>query len=171
MVRCRARLLVYMAWSACWRSSAAWSPARARWVPKLPPMVTVLPWMRWGSASECWILAERAASPVVSVRGEDGEFVAAEPGDGVRGAHQVSEPPGDGEEDLVAGAVSVGVVDGLESFEIDIQHTDVGEPVLAEPWFQCGFESHVEQGAVHQAGERVVGRRRGASSSSAISGG
>jgi hypothetical protein len=45
-----ARLLVYMAWSACWRASVAWSPARARWVPMPPPMVAVLPWMRWGSA-------------------------------------------------------------------------------------------------------------------------
>jgi hypothetical protein len=127
LVRCRARLLVYMAWSACCRASAACSPARARWVPMLPPMVTVLPWMRWGSASECWIEGGAGGeSGGVGAGGEDGEFVAAEPGDGVRGAYRVSEPPGDGEEDLVAGAVSVGVVDGLESVEIDIQHTDVG---------------------------------------------
>ncbi len=60
------------------------------------------------------------------VPAEDGEFVAGETGDGVVRADGVLEPGRDCAQELVAGVVAEGVVDGFEAVEVDEQDADAG---------------------------------------------
>ena len=61
----------------------------------------------------------------IDARTDNREFIPAEPRDGVRRPGQFTQPASDGEQHLVAGVVAVGVVDGLEPVEIDVQHADI----------------------------------------------
>ena len=87
---------------------------------------------------------------------DDGELVAAEPGDEIAGPDAFLEARGHRFEQLVADHVSERIVDALELVDVDIEHrqmlscNDVGE-LLLEPF--------VEQRAVRQVGQRVVMRK------------
>ena len=108
-------------------------------------------------------LAERAAHAVgdqergvgVLARQQDGELVAAEPGD--RGAERDPplEPQADLLEHLVAVVVAERVVDLLEAVEVDQQQRDPRVHVRGR---DALLEALVEARAVRQAGERVVHR-------------
>ncbi len=54
---------------------------------------------------------------VVGAGQDDGELVAAEPGDQITGADVGADAGGDGFQDGVAGFVAEGVVDGFEAVE------------------------------------------------------
>ena len=85
---------------------------------------------------------------------QHGELVATETGDRVTGPGGGSEPFGHGDQQAVAGRVSEAVVDRLEVVEVQEQHGDrVGPPVAS---VHGVGEPVKEQGAVGQAGERVV---------------
>ena len=88
----------------------------------------------------------------VGVANEYRELVAAEPGGEILGADRAGEPVRELREQLVAGAVTPGVVDGLEPVEVEIEDGRRGaarELVL----------DRLEQvKAVRQAGEAVVVR-------------
>ena len=64
------------------------------------------------------------------------------------------EPPGNGDQLLVADLVAEAVVDDLEPVEVEEQHADA-PPVRASPP-QGGLEQVGEPGAVGQSGQRVV---------------
>ncbi len=85
---------------------------------------------------------------------ERGELVAAEAGRGVPGADGVLEPAGGLDQQLVAGLVADGVVDGLEAVEVDEEHG--GARVGDSPAGEGLLDALGEQGAVGQVGERVV---------------
>ena len=57
----------------------------------------------------------------VSAADEHRELVAAEPGGEILGANRAGEPLRERREQLVAGAVAPGVVDGLEAVEVEIE--------------------------------------------------
>ena len=54
--------------------------------------------------------------------GDDGEFVAAEPGDEIVAAHDAAEALRDVENQLVADVVAERIVDVLEVVEVDVEH-------------------------------------------------
>ena len=55
---------------------------------------------------------------------QDREFVASDPGDGIGVAHALVESDRDLDEELVPGIVAEGVVDSLESVEVDVKEED-----------------------------------------------
>ena len=83
----------------------------------------------------------------------DGEFVAAEPGDEIGLARAGSEAGGDRFQQLVADHVAERVVDALEFVDVDIEHRQL--PVRRDVG-QFALEPFVEQRAVRQIGQRVV---------------
>jgi hypothetical protein len=89
-------------------------------------------------------------------RGSDSELVAAESGDGVLRSHLCAESVCGGQQYLVAGGVSIGVIDRLERVQVDIQHTDITARRTTGGQRERGGEPGGEQDAVRQAGERVV---------------
>ena len=62
---------------------------------------------------------------------EHDELVAAQAREQVAAAQPVLQPPGDGEEQLVAGRVAVRVVDGLEAVEVEEQQGQRVSPTRA----------------------------------------
>ncbi len=85
---------------------------------------------------------------------EDSEFVAAETGNDVAGAHGAHEPFGDEFEGLVADVVAEGVVDDFKPVEVE---EDDGQHFLAAPRLGEGDRQLVAQhDSVGQAGQRVV---------------
>ncbi len=83
---------------------------------------------------------------------QDGELVAAEPGDHVAISDAQGEAPSDLGQQGVAGVVAEAVVDRLEVVQVDEQH---GDPVATLP-LEGGCGALAEQHPVGQAGEVVV---------------
>ncbi len=92
---------------------------------------------------------------VDEVLAQDHELVAAEAGHGVAGAQGHGQALGDAHQQPVAQAVAEAVVDHLEVVEVEEQHRH--PPVVALWPGQRPVEAVEQQGAVGQAGERVVG--------------
>ena len=67
-----------------------------------------------------------------------------------------AQPRGDRHEQAVAGGVAEAVVDGLEVVEVDEQHRQ--RPAEAAACAQRVLDAVEEQGAVGEAGQRVVER-------------
>ena len=91
---------------------------------------------------------------VVDVDADDGELVAAEPGDGVAGPDGVPQPGRGLHQQFVTGGVPGDVVDLLEAVDVEVQHPDrftrpsrPGQGVL---------DPVVQQVPVGQAGQRIV---------------
>ncbi len=85
---------------------------------------------------------------------DDGELVAAEPGQGVAGAAAPAQDVGHFSDQLVAGGVTVGVVDLLEV--IEVEHQDGAGGALAPRPRHRDLQVFVEAAAVLQAGQRVL---------------
>ena len=82
------------------------------------------------------------------------ELVPADPGDGVRRAHDRLEPARDGAQHLVARLVTAHVVDPLEAVEVDDEE---GERLLrATRSGERLLDTVVEERAIRQPGERVT---------------
>ena len=90
----------------------------------------------------------------MDVAAEDDELVAGEPAHDVAGPHCGLEALCEREEDLVAAGVPERVVDQLEVVEVDEEDREIGALLHRDEQF--AFELVVEQGAVAEAGERVV---------------
>jgi hypothetical protein len=82
------------------------------------------------------------------------ELVAPEPGDRVHLAHARLEPPGTQLDQPVAGGVAEGVVDALETVEVDDE--DSGHAVAAAQAGQRLLEALAQQLAVRQLRHRVM---------------
>ena len=95
-------------------------------------------------------LVERAAA----LLDEDGELVGAQPGHGVALPHGVQQPAGDLAQQAVAGFAPEAVVDALETVEVEIDDRRVEPAAPVAP--QGLLDPVAEQGAVGQAGQRVV---------------
>ena len=89
----------------------------------------------------------------VGVADEYRELVAAEPGGEILGADRAGEPVRELREQLVAGAVTPGVVDRLEAVEVEIE-----DGRRAVPQRELVLDRLEQVEAVRQAGERVVVR-------------
>ena len=83
----------------------------------------------------------------------DGELVAAKPGDEIGFLHAAAETERHRFEQLVADHVSERVVDALEFVDVDIEHRQL--PVVRDVR-QFFLEPFVKQSAVRQVGQRVV---------------
>ena len=88
------------------------------------------------------------------VRHQHGELVAAEARDGVDVPDHAEDPARDLDQDPVAGAVPETVVDRLELVEVEQQ--DARRPLAALRPGGGLADPVAEQGAVGQAGQRVV---------------
>ena len=86
--------------------------------------------------------------------GDDGELVAAEAGHQIVAAHDVAQPLGDVEDELVADVMAERVVDVLEVIEVDVEHRR-GRAAGAH-FVDHGFEPLAEIDAVGQAADRIV---------------
>src|SRR6185437_8635411 len=86
--------------------------------------------------------------------GDDGEFIAAEPGDEIVAAQDAAQPLRHVEDELVADRVAERVVDVLEVVEIDVEHR--GRWTAAAHFGDHGFQPLAEIDAVRQAAERIV---------------
>ena len=82
------------------------------------------------------------------------ELVAAEPGQGVAGADRARDPAGHRAQQLVADRMAERVVDLLEA--VEIEEEDRGHATFAAGMGQGLAEPVEQQGAVRQAGQRVV---------------
>ena len=88
--------------------------------------------------------------------GDDGELVAAEAGHQILAAHDVAQPLGDVEDELVADVMAERVVDVLEVIEVDVEHR--GGRAAGAHVVDHGFEPLAEIDAVGQAADRIVQR-------------
>ena len=86
--------------------------------------------------------------------GDDGELVAAEPGDHVVATQGAGEPLGDAADELVADRVAERVVDILEVVEIDVEHGR-GRTALAH-LLDHGLEPLAEEDAIGQPAKGIV---------------
>ena len=85
---------------------------------------------------------------------QDDEFVAAQSRNGVLGAQSLADALRQVDEQRVAGMVAVGVVDRLETVQVEEQHREIAlAPAGA---FDGLLHAVFEQNAVGQLGERVV---------------
>ena len=84
----------------------------------------------------------------------DGEFVAAEPGDGIGFAEQGTHAAGHLADQIVAGLVPERVVDLLEAVEVDYQQGNAVGPAPRRG--DGGIEPILEQGAIGQTRQLVV---------------
>ena len=84
------------------------------------------------------------------------ELVATEAGHRVAGAHDRTDPVGDGDQDLVAQLVTHRVVDRLEVVQVDEQQRDRVPAAEAAQSVQRTLDPLEQQRPVGQAGERVV---------------
>ena len=91
---------------------------------------------------------------VADIGEHHGELVSAETGEGVAVADMDSQPPGHGVQQLVAEGVAEGVVDRLETVQVQIQHRH--QPLIVLRRRQRLFQAFLQQQAVGQFGERVV---------------
>ena len=91
---------------------------------------------------------------VLHVLEEDGELVAAEPGDGVLRPQADGQPLAEADEQLIARAVSEAVVDDLEAVEIEEQHREQLASALGAR--QGMGEAIDEERSIGQAGERIA---------------
>ena len=90
----------------------------------------------------------------VQVLAQEHELVSGDPGQGVARPDQPREPVGDGEQQLVADVMAVGVVDLLEPVEVGEEDRGVGVRALGA---QGGvLEPLLQQQPVRQSGQRVV---------------
>jgi hypothetical protein len=87
---------------------------------------------------------------------DDGELVAAEPGDEIAGPDAFLEARGHRFEQLVADHVSERIVDALEFVDVDVEHRQV---LAFDDIDELLLEPFVEQRAVWQVGQRVVMRK------------
>ncbi len=85
---------------------------------------------------------------------DDGEFVAAHAGHDVAFAHALLQPRRDFNEKLVAGQVAIAVIDHLEAVEVEAEQGQMR--LMAVRAGQHPLHVLGEQGAVGQAGQRVV---------------
>ncbi len=103
----------------------------------------------------CELVGEARGEPqsVARVAGghDDPELLAAEPADDVRGPHGLAEDVGERDENLVAGAVPVDVVDALEV--VDVEHEDGDRVVRPADPVELGAQAVVEVAVVVEAGE------------------
>ncbi len=83
------------------------------------------------------------------------EFIAAETRQGIGGADRAVEAPGHIDQNLITDTVPEGIVDGLETIQVD-EH-DCQLLAAAPGQLDIVFQAVLQQGAVGQAGERVVG--------------
>jgi hypothetical protein len=99
-------------------------------------------------------LARRAL--VLDVGAQDGELVAAEPGDDVAGPGRLAQPRGDLQQQAVAGLVAEAVVDQLEVVEVQEEDRERAPErgLLAQP--------RQEAGAVGPAAVAAISVRRSA---------
>ena len=112
--------------------------------------------------SKCERVAQAGGDPggevldlvVGDVLEDDRELVAAEPGQGVPGAHHRAQPVGHLDEQRVAGGVAEAVVDHLEHVEVQ-EHQDQAAPGPALPR-QAVLDPVGEQQPVRQPGQGVV---------------
>ena len=86
--------------------------------------------------------------------GDDGELVAAEARHQILAAHDVAQPLGDAEDQLVADVMAERVVDVLEVIEVDVEHG--GSLAAGAHVVDHGFEPLAEIDAVGQAADRIV---------------
>ncbi len=87
---------------------------------------------------------------------EHHHLVAAQAGEGVFRAQLGLDAPAHLDEELVAGGMSVLVVDALESIEVEVAHGQELAPALR--LHDALHEAVCQQAAVGQAGEAVVER-------------
>ena len=92
----------------------------------------------------------------VQVLAQEHELVPGHPGQGVARPDQTREPVRDGEQQLVADLMAVGVVDLLEPVEVGEQDRGVGVRALGA--LGGVLESLLQQQPVRQPGQRVVQR-------------
>src|SRR4051812_23338477 len=81
------------------------------------------PWSTNGARSALTI---RSGSPSAGSASSTPELVSAEPGGGVARPDRRAHPPGDLDEQVVAGGVAEAVVDPLEVVEVDEENRRVG---------------------------------------------
>ncbi len=93
---------------------------------------------------------------MVDVRHDHDEFVAAEARQQVVVAGHVGDPRGDLFEQLVAGLVAVHVVDLLEVVDVEEQRRQ--HFLVARGFLELAREIRLQQVAVGQVGQRIVGR-------------
>ena len=127
------------------------------------PVLTVKKYSPLSTTSGRWTAAaSRSAICVASwaasdAGADDDELVAADPRDGVRGAHGGGQAGSEREQDGVAGGVAERVVDQLEPVEIERQDRDVD--ALTLPAGERVREPVERQRPVRQRGQRIVQRR------------
>gem|GEM_PF-4438951 len=85
---------------------------------------------------------------------DDGELVAAEPGDDALAVDRRTQPVADLDEHRIARAVTERIVDGLEAIEIEDEEREFLLP--RDRRGNAGGERRVESGAVGKAGQRVA---------------
>ncbi len=88
------------------------------------------------------------------IGGEDDELVAAEAGEGIGCADCLAEVGCDAAEEVVAGEMSVGVVDFFEAVEVD--HDEDDACFHAAGALERLDEAVFEEAAVGEAGELIV---------------
>jgi len=86
----------------------------------------------------------------------NGELVASQTGDGILGADRRAQAVGCGEQDLITGIVSVGVVNRFELVKVDIEHANIGGRLPARSQSKCLCEFLAKEQAISQTGQRVV---------------
>src|SRR3954465_4589699 len=91
----------------------------------------------------------------MEVGGDDGEFVAADAGEGVDFAELFPGALGEELKSAVADMVAEVVVDGFELVEVEEEVGGVG--VVATGVEERGVEAVFEEDAVGEAGEGIVG--------------
>ena len=96
-------------------------------MPMLVPSLNSCPMIGGGRASACWIrLATRTASLAVPGIGQhDQKLVAAQPADGVFLPYRRAQQTSDLSQAGIARRMSQGVVDSLETVEVDEEHDDL----------------------------------------------
>ena len=95
---------------------------------------------------------------IAHARLDDGELVAAEPGDEIAVAHAGEQPLAHLLEQRVADRMAQRVVDGLEVVEVEAEH---GEALPAQRALQALLQLLPEQHAVGEARQRIVARKVG----------
>ena len=85
---------------------------------------------------------------------DDRELLAAHAGHQVHGPNGLCDGARHGTDDVVAGAMAVGVVDGLEV--VDVQHQQQGGLAGAGDAVDLAGQGHLEAAAVDEAGQRVL---------------
>eukprot|EP00659_Diplonema_papillatum_P013429 gene13429-biopygen13469 len=109
---------------------------------------------RWGEAGQQLIGQVFGVAGLLQAGQQDDEFVTAQAGDGVDVSQLVLEANGDVLEQQVANRVAEAVVDVFETVEVEEQHGALAAGFLLV--VEGGLQAAFKQGAVGQAGQRVV---------------